>query len=597
MTRTSAIVSLYVLLFSSMLVADSEGKERSQSENKGHRSRTEREVSQPGEISCELSPWGQWTACQPCKGIKYRSRHIIRFGQFGGRSCIDTLSNEESCPISGNCEEPPVNCGNNFQCDDGQCISRRLTCNDDNDCGDFSDEDDCESFRPPCRRQLEPLEIGQMAGSGMNIFGMGPRRTPFNNKFYNGQCESVFDGNRRTYFRIPWNIISFYYQTRAEQAFTTEVYENSAEVITKIVQESTSNFNLGFSLKLSSEILNVTGGIGITSERTRNLETLMSHFQSETNEYFRVKGQVQLAKFHMRRNRYVLDKEFIIDLKNLPTEYDKGVYFKILEDYGTHYSSSGTLGGDYQLVYVLDKSKMAKVGVTTEHVKQCLGFGANFSIQFNMEQGKTNSPFQLTSNTNLDECKKITKGSTDQTKEDSLIKDVVSFVTGGDVRFLTKLQVLLSTKKELLDASVYTDWASSLLHSAVLVRQQLVPISDLVPTSGRNSPVIRRNLDRAISDYEAEYSVCKCAPCANGGTVIQLDGQCRCLCGSTFQGTACETPKPIHSGRAGYTDGQWSCWSDWSSCTNHQQVRTRQCAGTKGGGAECQGEGESVSDC
>ncbi|XP_067885226.1 complement component C9-like [Heterodontus francisci] len=594
MTRTPAIGPLYVLLFSVALLPGLEGKGRTRLDSEAHRRRTERDVNTPAKIACELSSWGQWSSCQPCKGLKYRSRDIIRFGQFGGRTCTDILSDEETCPVSGNCEEPPVNCGSNFQCDSGRCISRRLKCNDDNDCGDYSDEDNCESFRSPCKKDIEPLEIGQIAGSGVNMFGMEPRRSPFNNKFYNGQCDKVYDGNRRTNFRLPWNIITFYYQPRAEQAITTEVYESSSDVVTKIIEESTSNFNIGFSLRINAGKLNVSTGSSYNNNRTRNLDILMSHNYSEHNEYFRIKGQIQLAKFKMRTNRYELDEDFIIDLKNLPTEYDKGVYFKILEDYGTHYTSSGTLGGDYQMVYVLDKSEMVKEYVTNEHVKECLGFNYNFNLQQSIIRDQNLTGIEIKENLNTDKCDKVTKAFTSLKREKPLIKDVLSFVTGGDTVFLTKLNLLLSERNKPVDASVYIDWASTLIHSATLVRQQAVPIYSLVPATMRDAWVIRQNLERAIHDYEAEYSVCKCAPCRNGGTVILLDGQCRCLCSNKFQGLACETPKLQHKGKAGYTDGQWSCWS---SCNNSQRVRTRQCLGTQGGGAVCQGENESTRYC
>ncbi|XP_059501030.1 complement component C9 isoform X1 [Stegostoma tigrinum] len=598
MTGIPAFVPLYALLFCSLtLLSNLEGKERAVLDNDPPRSRAERATNTPAKIACELSPWGQWSSCHPCKGLRHRSRDIVRFGQFAGRTCTDILSTEEPCPLSGNCEVPTVNCGNNFQCENGRCIQRRLKCNDDNDCGDYSDEDDCESYRSPCRRALEPLEIGDTAGSGMNIFGMEPRKSPFNNKFYNGQCDSAYDGNRRTYFRIPWNIAFFTYQTQARQAFTTEVYETSSEVVTKIMEETTNNFNVGFSLTTKSNLLESKAGVGFNLNKSQNLEKLLSHNQSQTNEYFRVKGQIQLAKFHMRTSRYMLNEDFIIDLKDLPTEYDKGVYFKFLENYGTHYSASGTLGGDYQMVYVLDKSEMDQERITSEQVKRCLGFDANFNIQQSMSEdpGSTNVGGGL--NINTDSCKKITNSNYTSQTEKPIIKDVLSFVNGGDTVFLTKLNVLLSEKTQPLDISVYTDWAGSLIHAAALVRQQLKPVYSLVPPTMRDALVIRQNLERATSDYEAEYSVCKCAPCMNGGTLIQLDGQCQCLCPMMFQGLACETSKPQNKGKAGYTNGQWSCWSEWSSCTNKQQVRSRQCVGTQGGGEPCPGENQGTRHC
>lgn len=53
------------------------------------------------------------------------------------------------------------------------------------------------------------------------------------------------------------------------------------------------------------------------------------------------------------------------------------------------------------------------------------------------------------------------------------------------------------------------------------------------------------NLKRAIAEYVAEYNVCKCKPCYNGGTVVLVNGRCSCLCLSGFtDGMACRNFKP-----------------------------------------------------
>ncbi|GCB82427.1 hypothetical protein scyTo_0021606, partial [Scyliorhinus torazame] len=237
--------------------------------------------------------------------------------------------------------------------------------------------------------------------------------------------------------------------------------------------------------------------------------------------------------------------------------------------------------------------------ITNEHVKLCLGFYGDINLYrpTDIPGISHRHTFNVNANINADLCHKITKRSASVKTEKTLIKGVLSFVNGGDAVFFTRLNAMLSDRNQPIKASLYTDWASSLIHSPAMVRQQRVPIYQLVPSTMRAALVIRQHLERAISDYEAEYSVCKCAPCMNGGTVLQLDGQCRCLCGTNFQGVACETPKQLEKGKTGYTDGQWSCWSDWSSCANNQRVRTRQCVGRQGEGTTCQGENQSTDYC
>lgn len=59
------------------------------------------------------------------------------------------------------------------------------------------------------------------------------------------------------------------------------------------------------------------------------------------------------------------------------------------------------------------------------------------------------------------------------------------------------------------------------------------------------------NMKRAINEYIAEYSVCKCKPCHNGGTLTLLDGKCICLCSNLFEGEACQNFKGDNAKNSG----------------------------------------------
>lgn len=57
----------------------------------------------------------------------------------------------------------------------------------------------------------------------------------------------------------------------------------------------------------------------------------------------------------MRSHQLRVADDFLAHVKSLPVEYEKGIYFAFLEDYGTHYTKNGKSGGEYELVYVLNQ--------------------------------------------------------------------------------------------------------------------------------------------------------------------------------------------------------------------------------------------------
>ncbi|NXV81332.1 CO9 protein, partial [Atlantisia rogersi] len=513
-------------------------------------------------IDCKLSSWSAWGPCDPCTGQRFRSRRIERFGQFGGTPCLEALGDTQSCKPTQDCpEEPEPDCGNDFQCNSGRCIKRRLVCNVDNDCGDFSDEDNCESDpRSPCRNHdIDVSEIGRTAGQGINVLGMQPMATPFDNEFFNGLCERVRDGNTRTYYRKPWNVGALTYETKADKSFTSVFYHDRVKLFREVYVEKQKHFNADLSLKYTptegsnknhSELnfkyqynknSSLRSILKSSTERVKWHLYLLSSPCIQNQTFLHIKGKIQLGRFQMRSRDLRLTDAFLDELNLLPPQYDKGEYFKFLEDYGTHYAVSGTVGGKYELVYVLDNYAMSRIGITVEDVKKCLGYHLDANIAYKDIHANVNIDGGKCASIHVKEnCKYILIL---HFKDDAIIDDVISLVDGGKIDFSVKIKEMLLRGAKMVDVEDYIEWAKSLVDAPVVIQQRPSPIHTLVPVKMRNAYLKKQNLERAIEDYITEYSVCKCEPCKNGGTLVLVDGACTCMCSSYFKGIACQIPK------------------------------------------------------
>lgn len=93
-----------------------------------------------------------------------------------------------------------------------------------------------------------------------------------------------------------------------------------------------------------------------------NVDCSSSFLYLQEVGFIRAVTKVQTARFKMRRDNIVLDEDVLLSLQDLPDTYNYGMYAKFINDYGTHFMTSGTMGGVFEYILVINKEEMRRKG-------------------------------------------------------------------------------------------------------------------------------------------------------------------------------------------------------------------------------------------
>uniref|UniRef100_A0A452RVW1 Complement component C6 n=1 Tax=Ursus americanus TaxID=9643 RepID=A0A452RVW1_URSAM len=301
------------------------------------------------------------------------------------------------------------------------------------------------------------------------------------------------------------------------------------------------------------------------------------------SSFTRVHKVIKVLNFTMKTEDLQLSDVFLKALNHLPLEYNFALYSRIFDDFGTHYFTSGSLGGVYDLLYQFSLEELRNSGLTEEEIRNCV----------RIETKKRRFGFKRTKVEHRCTTNKMSEkyeGSVLQGAEKS-----ISLTRGGRSKYAA---ALVWEKGNSGPAEKgFSEWLESVKENPAVIDFELAPITDLV----RNIPcaVTRRsNLKKAFREYAAKFDPCRCAPCPNNGRPTLLGTECLCVCQSGTYGDNCERRSPDYKSNA--VDGSWSCWSSWSTCdATYKRSRTRECnnPAPQQGGKPCEGEERQEEHC
>ncbi|XP_070759916.1 complement component C7 [Enoplosus armatus] len=509
-------------------------------------------------VDCQWGPFGDWSECDGCTKLQTRSRAMAVYSQFGGNPCNGIRFENRNCETTKAC---PLDdgCGDRFRCLSGKCISQSLVCNGDQDCEeDGLDERACGAQKHDvCAHSTLPPNIN-LLGRGFDVVTGTWRGAVINTQSFGGQCRTIFSGSHKALYRLPLSSIQLSFMVKVQNDFSDELYTSEWHYAKDIVNRQ-----------------EVTG----TSTGERKYDFHESRDKTQTKKLLVLKNDIELAQFQSNSPQYLpVSDELWKALAKLPSVYDYAAYRKVLERFGTHYLSEGTLGGSLKIIASIDDQTERYMFSETYKYDECTRTKRWIFI----------FPFIH------EDCQHDEREQSSSRDYERRAQSLVVKVRGGGIEHqLVNMQPANADK----NWEMYSNWAESVQSFPEVVKQKLRPLSELVKEV-QCAGVKKIYLRRAIDQYLSESDSCHCRPCSNNGMVVMDGDECKCICKPGTSGLACEEGTELE-GQHGVIQGSWACWSAWSACSGGRRSRSRTCSNPtpQNGGQHCIGEPRETSVC
>ncbi|XP_066498393.1 perforin-1-like [Hoplias malabaricus] len=308
--------------------------------------------------------------------------------------------------------------------------------------------------------------------------------------------------------KLPLSVVDWRPIPKCNMNLASSVFQSSESLLTA----STSVIENNWSAQLGITTKRGEGSLALAGTNSKLAEYSM---EKTKKDKFSFASQSVSCGFYSYRvsNKPQLHPEFKRSLKELPKQYNaqfKKRFYKLIDNFGTHYLSKVVLGGKVNSVTSIRQCQASLQGLSADEVKICLDVEASASVL-----GKAEMKGEVK---HCDEAKsKIeSKGLFSSSFNDRLTE-----IIGGHT---TEPELLFSADK---DPGAYKEWLSTLPLQPDIITYSLESLHELLPTK---NPV-RKHLRQAIHDFVLEKSLWRnCSePCKTGVKVYPQE-PCSCTC-------------------------------------------------------------------
>ncbi|XP_075472149.1 complement component C8 beta chain isoform X1 [Ascaphus truei] len=528
-------------------------------------------------IDCVLSNWSPWSSCDPCQNKRYRYARLEQPSQFQGEPCGSSDREEEGCVPSSPCRNTKRCEG--FQCaETGRCITRRLLCNGDDDCGDQSDEKDCKTIRSSCSQDMEQYWGIENLASGLNLFTNTLEGSVLDHRYYAGACAPHYIIDTR--FRKPYNVENYVPESKGKYEFALSEYESYSDFEQNVFKAHAKHTSTSFGITIPG-VFEI--GFSHSDMKFKKFIERTRRYSHTGSKFIHARSDLEVARYKLKSRNLMLHYEFFQRVKQLPMEYIYGEYRDLFRDYGTHFITEATLGGTYEYTLIINSETLKKEGYSLSDVQSCVS--TSFKIGGNIEG------VYLSLGMSAGQCNALLKEVGENTSNKKVVEDFVALVRGGASEQITRLAY-----RDLPTADLMQEWGDAVQYNPDIIQTKASPLYELVTVADfAAANTVRENMKRALQEYQSETSSCRCAPCHNNGAAFLKETRCDCVCPVGFKGAGCEITKRPDN----VVNGNWGCWSSWTPCSRGIQTRQRHCDNppAHNGGNQCAGANTDTIHC
>uniref|UniRef100_A0A8C4EQ87 Perforin-1 n=1 Tax=Dicentrarchus labrax TaxID=13489 RepID=A0A8C4EQ87_DICLA len=317
-------------------------------------------------------------------------------------------------------------------------------------------------------------------------------------------CSNPYLENKKQ--KLPLSVVDW----RAKHSCSMKVASKLHRSSESLVSSSTSSVENNWKTNLNFEGVSRSASLMLAGTNSKLAEYSMDKTK---NDKFSFTSHSMSCEYYSYRTSGTpkLHKEFRTAVKQLPKIYspeNKGRFYKLIDNFGTHYITKVKMGGSVQSVTSIRQCQASLQGLSAEEVQMCLEVEASASIKVTLE-------------TEAKHCQADMNKMESKTSFSGLFSDRFTEIKGGHT---TEPDLLFSADK---DPSAYKEWLNTIPQNPDIVSYSLDSLHELLPT---NTPV-RKSLRSAITHYILEKGLWKnCSEKCQAGIKSDLKDSCVCQC-------------------------------------------------------------------